>query len=1370
MENDLFPEKFLEGVGLRGGGYPLLVQLLAAAGVPFGKTRLLEIARRAGLRAEGGSPYTGDLLAAELARCIAAGLVRRGEGGLECESAHRPAAFREAAVNGRLREWRPAIWAAMYISATSAGWGHLRTFEEGVAVFRIALCTGLQGEELNTALRWIRVDDPARLHWAAFGDPFDEAVFALIAPAIQDELADGILAWMLCRPSPSASKLVEWMARRSAAGDAPASLRYRTCEHMLWQGRFDEALDRLAGEGDGFALAIKGAAAAMRRDSKQAAELYAAAVEDLRRTERRKTGLLPFTVAWLRAAALIVTGDPHLLEEAKRYCQAEGRASRAEDRLWHTLEGVAEARLGDLRPESVPAELHGVTGLFDLVMIEALAWLRHKPSRSSEAAARRWVDAYAGAGYAWIAHEFEAAISVANGGACSPAHAGTLAAAFAREAPWQRALAAIAALSDAQRNDAEETRLVWVITQESHRADVRIEPWDQKRGPRGWSKGKAASLSRLAKSDRLAARDAQVCRALKRVSGNLYEIDPDRALPALVGHPLVFFADDLGTPVELVLGEPELALERVGQGLRVVLRPDLRAVLARRTEDAHSFNPRPESKSDPCLLLRETATRARVVRVTAAHKRVAELVGKTLEIPAEGADEAKRAIGSIAHLFRVHSDVAAGLPETAGDPKIRAELAPVGVGLRLRLAVRPFGDAGPRYAPAEGGARVIADVAGERRAARRDLGAEREGATRVLEALPMLDVASSGTFEWRIDEPEECLALVEALQGLADTVSVEWPAGAGFRVTRVYGATDLKLAIRSERDWFVASGGLQLDEGQLLDMKRLVEFARASRGRFVPMGEGGFLALSDDLRRRIDELVATGEVTDAGVRVHPLAAVAIDEIAEGARIEGDAGWRTRLERLREAESLDPRVPSTLQAELRPYQLEGYRWLARLAHWGAGACLADDMGLGKTVQALALLLQRAPGGAALVVAPTSVCPNWAEEARRFAPTLNIREFGAGERAKLVAEAGEFDIVIVSYALLSQEIDLLTTRPWHTLVLDEAQAVKNFATKRAQAVLALASDFRMVTTGTPVENRLDELWTLFRFLNPGLLGSRERFNERFAAPIERHRDTGARARLRRLIRPFVLRRTKSEVLGDLPPRTEITFTVEPDERELAFYEALRRSALEAIDGGGVPIEQRRFQVLAELMRLRRACCDPRLVAPDGGVTGTKIEAFRLLVEELIANRHKALVFSQFVDYLALLRRELDTLGVDYQYLDGATPAAQRAKRVAAFQAGEGSLFLISLRAGGQGLNLTAADYVIIADPWWNPAVEDQAAGRAHRMGQERPVTVYRLVVKGSIEERIMDLHRDKRALADGLFSGEEFGAPVSVEELVRLIRED
>jgi SNF2 family DNA or RNA helicase len=694
--------------------------------------------------------------------------------------------------------------------------------------------------------------------------------------------------------------------------------------------------------------------------------------------------------------------------------------------------------------------------------------------------------------------------------------------------------------------------------------------------------------------------------------------------------------------------------------------------------------------------------------------------------------------------------------------------------LRLRLAVQPFRAGGPCYSPGVGGERVITDVNGARCAVLRDLSAERRSMMSVLESLPALREQGSDDAEWTLEDPEQCLEVVSELQSLGNGVCVEWPAGKKVQVTRRYRSRDFLLSVGGDAgcDWFAVSGRLALDDGTVLPMQRLIELTRANGGCYLPLGDAGFIALSAGLRRRLDELAGSGAVqTDGSLRVSALAAGALAETIEDTAFDADPEGHARLGRLQQAQTLKVAVPKALQAELRPYQLEGFQWLARLAHWGGGACLADDMGLGKTVQAIAVLLHRAAEGAALVVAPTSVCPNWLEEMARFAPTLNIRLFGGTERDSLMASVAAFDVVVCSYALLQQEIELLTSRRWHTVVLDEAQAVKNFATKRAQAVLKLSAEFRLATTGTPVENRLDELWMLFRFLNPGLLGSREDFNERFAVPIERRQDASARASLKRLVAPFLLRRTKSEVLSELPPRTEIVQVVEPSEQERAFHEALRRSAVDAIASGRLSPEQRRFPVLVELTRIRRACCDPRLVAGDTGIdglSGAKLDAFAELALELAAGGHKALVFSQFVDYLRMLREKLDVLGFSYQYLDGSTAAADRGRAVRAFQSGEGDFFLLSLKAGAFGMNLTAADYVIIADPWWNPAVEDQAAGRAHRMGQQRPVTVYRLVVKDSVEERIMSLHRDKRVLAEGLFSGEEFGKALSVEELAELLR--
>jgi SNF2 family DNA or RNA helicase len=319
------------------------------------------------------------------------------------------------------------------------------------------------------------------------------------------------------------------------------------------------------------------------------------------------------------------------------------------------------------------------------------------------------------------------------------------------------------------------------------------------------------------------------------------------------------------------------------------------------------------------------------------------------------------------------------------------------------------------------------------------------------------------------------------------------------------------------------------------------------------------------------------------------------------------------------------------------------------------------------------------------------------------------------------------------------------------------------------MALQADFRMIATGTPIENHLGELWNLFQFINPGLLGPLDRFNQRFAAPIDQQGDRSARRRLKQLIRPFILRRLKSDVLTELPPRTEITLHVELSDEETALYEAMRQQAIETIQEGSLPPGQRRVQILTEIMRLRRACCNPRLVMPESRIESAKLRTFAAIVDELRENRHKALVFSQFVGHLALIREHLDGRGIRYQYLDGATPIQQRSAAVDAFQSGEGELFLISLKAGGSGLNLTAADYVIHMDPWWNPAVEDQASDRAHRIGQQRPVTIYRLVARNTIEDKIVQLHDHKRGLADDLLEGSDVSGKMSLDEMMSLISE-
>jgi SNF2 family DNA or RNA helicase len=398
-------------------------------------------------------------------------------------------------------------------------------------------------------------------------------------------------------------------------------------------------------------------------------------------------------------------------------------------------------------------------------------------------------------------------------------------------------------------------------------------------------------------------------------------------------------------------------------------------------------------------------------------------------------------------------------------------------------------------------------------------------------------------------------------------------------------------------------------------------------------------------------------------------------------------------------------------------------------------------------------------------------NWLSEAQKFTPTLNPIQFGTGDRQQLLDNLQPFDLLVCSYGLLQQDdlADRLAQVQWQTIVLDEAQSIKNSATKRSKAAMKLQGGFKLITTGTPIENHLGELWNLFRFINPGLLGSQDQFSERFANAIERQQDTATRNRLKQLIQPFILRRTKNQVLAELPARTEITLQVQLSTEEMAFYEALRRQAVARLSETNVEAGAKHLQVLAEIMRLRRACCNTRLVNAETPLPSAKLEAFGEILEDLLGNQHKALVFSQFVDHLTILREYLESQQVTYQYLDGRTPAKDRKKRVDAFQAGEGDVFLISLKAGGTGLNLTAADYVIHMDPWWNPAVEDQASDRAHRIGQQRPVTIYRLVAKDTIEEKIVDLHRQKRDLADSLLEGADLSGKVSTEDLLKLISE-
>jgi superfamily II DNA or RNA helicase len=931
--------------------------------------------------------------------------------------------------------------------------------------------------------------------------------------------------------------------------------------------------------------------------------------------------------------------------------------------------------------------------------------------------------------------------------------------------PWERALESLDAFlatgtpKPASGQPARKTkRLAWFVDPETRQVEVAEQ---SAKGKDGWTDGRAVAMKRLherdPRLDYLTDQDRIALRSIRKETKGWYGeesyyFDTLRTIPALVGNPAVFDARQRSQPIELVRYPLELVVTEQRGGYLVALS---------------------HSAGEPTVFVEaETPTRYRVVEFPQRMLAVQEILGRRgLTVPKSARDQVVTLVQRSDPALPIRAEIEALAQEVLeGRAAPVVQLVPYEEGLKITLVVRPFGAGGPAYVAGLGGRSVLASIGGEQLRASRDLTRELAERSALVEACPTLrDRGGVDAHEVIIEDLEGCLELLSELQAYAGPVSIEWPEGQKLQVSPV--APDkLKLRVGQDRDWFSVDGTVAIDEDQVLDMRFLLERLDRAQGRFVPLDDGRFVALTRQLQAQLQRLTAVSEPARAGRRVHALGAPALDALLEEAgEIEADAAWTRHVARIRAAEGWTPTLPPTLQAELRDYQVEGFVWLSRLARWGAGACLADDMGLGKTVQAIAVMLDRAAEGPCLVVAPTSVCPNWETEIARFAPTLTTyRLAAASDRSALVAGLGPRDVLVCSYGLLHQEAELLGSQPWHMTVLDEAQAIKNAATKRAQASVALQAGFRLALTGTPVENYLDELWSLFNFVNPGLLGSREGFQKRFAGPIERDRDANARQALRALVRPFLLRRTKAAVLSELPPRTEQTVQVEMGEAERAFYEALRQRALESIAALGAPAGRRKIHILAEITRLRRACCNPTLIDPAAQVPSGKLDAFLDLVDELVRNRHKALVFSQFVGHLSLVRAALDVRGIRYEYLDGSTSSDERERRVAAFQAGGAELFLISLRAGGTGLNLTAADYVVHLDPWWNPAVEDQASDRAHRIGQKRPVTIYRLIMQDSIEERIVRLHRDKRDLASDLLEGAETSARLSEGELLDLIR--
>lgn len=578
-----------------------------------------------------------------------------------------------------------------------------------------------------------------------------------------------------------------------------------------------------------------------------------------------------------------------------------------------------------------------------------------------------------------------------------------------------------------------------------------------------------------------------------------------------------------------------------------------------------------------------------------------------------------------------------------------------------------------------------------------------------------------------------------------------------------------RIRVRSGIDWFEVDA---VGEGDAaIDLPDLLRAARAGR-RTVMLGDGTIGMLPEEWLARVAPVLALGVAEAETLRFVPSQVALIDALlAAQPDVDWDEGFERARQAIRRFDGVTPEdPPSSFRGELREYQREALGWMRFLREFGFGGCLADDMGLGKTVMVLAMLDARrtdpARRGPSLVVMPRSLVFNWMSEAARFAPELRVIDFARADRHDALDTLADADVVLTTYGTLRRDVPALQNQSFDYVVLDEAQAIKNAGTATSKAVRLLRAHHRLALTGTPVENHLGELQSLFDFLNPGLLGSGRVLDVPRGIEVE---SAGQLARVARGLRPFFLRRTKEHVTPELPPRTEETLYCELDGEQRRVYEQLRQhyrqTLLQTVAREGMARSQ--FQILEALLRLRQAACHTALLpaAVDGESAKFDLLLPRLL--ELIAEGRKALVFSQFTSLLALLRPLLDAEKVAYEYLDGQT--RDREARVARFQQEAScSLFLVSLKAGGVGLNLTAAEYVFLLDPWWNPAVEMQAIDRTHRIGQEKPVFAYRLVARDTVEERILELQSQKRALADAILDTGAGGLrDLAAEELERLL---
>lgn len=773
-----------------------------------------------------------------------------------------------------------------------------------------------------------------------------------------------------------------------------------------------------------------------------------------------------------------------------------------------------------------------------------------------------------------------------------------------------------------------------------------------------------------------------------------------------------------------------------------------------------------------CIVVRKDDTHYAVIPLKGRQRRYYEQLLSLGKFPLEAEKKLQDFFPKVNRLIEVHSTLIEGgstLQTLEGESALCLQVHPKEGKFHIRLYAKPLPDGKTLLTPGEGLCIIVDEKDSTRYQVKRHLSKERINYDAIVEYFEESLSAQVSDNSTDLDA-DAMLALLDHVRLLPDNYFMEWPEGEKMRLKKAIPDSNWNITLKSNGNWFDVEGDVQLNEETIMSAAQLLELISNSRGKYIRLNDTDYLRLSDDLRKQLSRLESVSVKNHGKMQISNFqAGLLSNDLLNGAMvIKHDNALEEIRKRISDSRKLSPKVPALLKATLRDYQLDGFQWIARLNSWGAGACLADDMGLGKTIQTIAYLLFKAKEGASLVVAPASVVPNWRKELQRFAPALNVFVLNTSDnRQATIDHAKKFDIVLSTYSLLVTEAPALTAKEWNVICLDEAHTIKNRETKTSANAMKLQSKNRLILTGTPIQNHLGELWNLFQFINPGLLGSYEQFNQKFIVPIGQNKDKQRQLQLNRIVHPFMLRRTKQEVVEELPDKEEIILPVELSEEELAVYEAIRSKAKALIGEGNAAVS---VSVLAEITRLRQAACCASLAEKKWQGKCSKIDLLIELMNELKARGNRALIFSQFTSFFKLVKQALDKEGEEYLYLDGSIPMKQREKLVQEFQQGDCPFFLVSLKAGGLGLNLTGANYIIHLDPWWNPAIEQQATDRAYRIGQEQKVTAYHLIAMHTIEEKIMRLHETKRNIADALLEGTDISHKLTAKELLKMLDTD